>query len=194
MQVARFERALAHGAATPVSTRSCCTSPRPRRSALPESRLDLVRLGMAIYGLAVDGDLPPSSVGLRPAMELAATVASVKRVPAGAGSRYGYDYRTSRRRRSRSCRSATPTAFRGTRRARAGLDQRRAIRDRGPHRDGPVRRRRRRRPVRVGDRAVLFGDPRTGAPTASDWAAAAGTINYEIVTRIGPRVPRRYVP
>ena len=49
-------------------------------------------------------------------------------------------------------------------------------------------------PVRVGDRAVLFGDPRTGAPSAEDWAAAAGTIDYEIVTRIGPRVPRRYVP
>ncbi len=49
-------------------------------------------------------------------------------------------------------------------------------------------------PVKVGDRAVLFGDPATGAPTATDWADAAGTIDYEIVTRIGPRVPRRYVP
>jgi len=47
--------------------------------------------------------------------------------------------------------------------------------------------------VRVGDRAVLFGDPATGVPSAEDWAAAAGTINYEIVTRIGARVERTHV-
>jgi alanine racemase len=46
--------------------------------------------------------------------------------------------------------------------------------------------------VSIGDRAVLFGDPATGAPTAADWAAAAGTINYEIVTRIGGRVERTW--
>ncbi|HLS93156.1 MAG TPA: alanine racemase C-terminal domain-containing protein, partial [Microbacterium sp.] len=44
--------------------------------------------------------------------------------------------------------------------------------------------------VEVGDQAVLFGDPVTGAPSATDWADAAGTINYEIVTRIGARVTR----
>jgi tRNA threonylcarbamoyl adenosine modification protein YjeE len=40
---------------------------------------------------------------------------------------------------------------------------------------------------------VIFGDPALGVPSADDWARAAGTINYEIVTRIGPRVARRYV-
>ena len=45
-------------------------------------------------------------------------------------------------------------------------------------------------PVAVGDTAVLFGDPATGAPPVEAWAASADTINYEIVTRIGPRVPR----
>ena len=48
-------------------------------------------------------------------------------------------------------------------------------------------------PVRVGDRAVLFGDPLRGAPTATEWAEAADTINYEIVTRLGPRVTRTVV-
>ena len=48
-------------------------------------------------------------------------------------------------------------------------------------------------PVTVGDEVVLFGDPTLGAPAADEWADAAGTINYEIVTRIGPRVPRRQV-
>jgi len=38
-----------------------------------------------------------------------------------------------------------------------------------------------------GDEVVIFG---TGGPSADDWAVACGTIGYEIVTRIGPRVPR----
>jgi alanine racemase len=48
--------------------------------------------------------------------------------------------------------------------------------------------------VAAGDRAILFGDPATGVPSAEDWAEACGTINYEIVTRIGPRVTHVYVP
>jgi alanine racemase len=48
-------------------------------------------------------------------------------------------------------------------------------------------------PVVVGDEVLLFGPGSAGEPTADDWAAALGTINYEIVTRIGPRVPRLYV-
>jgi alanine racemase len=44
--------------------------------------------------------------------------------------------------------------------------------------------------VIAGDEVVLFGDGRGGEPTAADWAAACGTIDYEIVTRIGARVPR----
>jgi alanine racemase len=40
---------------------------------------------------------------------------------------------------------------------------------------------------------VLFGPGDDGAPTAQDWAEATGTISYEIVTRVGPRVPRVYV-
>ena len=41
--------------------------------------------------------------------------------------------------------------------------------------------------------STLFGDPTLGAPAVEEWADAAGTINYEIVTRIGPRVVRRLV-
>jgi alanine racemase len=48
-------------------------------------------------------------------------------------------------------------------------------------------------PIAVGDEAVLFGDPTLGVPPVEAWAESAGTINYEIVTRIGPRVPRREV-
>jgi alanine racemase len=47
--------------------------------------------------------------------------------------------------------------------------------------------------VAAGDPVVLFGSGHDGEPTAQDWAEAAETIHYEIVTRVGPRVPRRYV-
>ena len=47
--------------------------------------------------------------------------------------------------------------------------------------------------ARVGDEVVLFGDGLHGSPTAHDWAEACDTIGYEIVTRVGARVPRRYV-
>ena len=47
--------------------------------------------------------------------------------------------------------------------------------------------------VAVGDEVVLFGDGSAGEPTAQEWAEATGTIDYEIVTRIGARVPRVYV-
>ena len=46
--------------------------------------------------------------------------------------------------------------------------------------------------VAPGDPIVLFGSGRDGEPTARDWADAIDTIHYEIVTRIGPRVPRVY--
>jgi len=44
--------------------------------------------------------------------------------------------------------------------------------------------------VAEGDEVVLFGPGDDGEPTAQEWADATGTISYEIVTRIGPRVPR----
>ena len=64
---------------------------------------------------------------------------------------------------------------------RVCMDQ--VVIDLGPGADAPSE----------GDRVVLFGDAALGEPTAQDWAAAVGTISYEIVTRIGQRVPRRYV-
>ncbi len=45
----------------------------------------------------------------------------------------------------------------------------------------------------AGSDVVLFGPPVAGQSTAQDWAEACGTINYEIVTRIGGRMTRRYV-
>ena len=47
--------------------------------------------------------------------------------------------------------------------------------------------------AQAGDEVVLIGREADGEPTAQDWAAAIDTINYEIVARLGPRVPRRYL-
>jgi alanine racemase len=47
--------------------------------------------------------------------------------------------------------------------------------------------------ARPGDQVVLFGTGAAGEPTADDWARACGTIHYEIVTRMGGRLRRRYV-
>jgi alanine racemase len=173
---------------------------------VPESRFDLVRIGVGVYGLSPFEDASSAELGLRPAMELSAEIISVKRVPAGAGVSYGYAYRTSAEttlalvplgyadgipRHASSVAGKTGTADRPgapvsiNGRAyrvcgRVAMDQ--FVVDVGDDQ------------VRVGDRAILFGDPTTGVPSADDWADAADTINYEIVTRIGPRVTRVFVP
>jgi alanine racemase len=163
--------------------------------ALPEARLGCVRIGIGIYGLSPFGDRSSADLGLQPAMTLRAAVAAVRRVPAGHGVSYGYDYRTPRETTlalvplgyadgvPRNASGAGPVGIGGRRFTVAGriaMDQ--FVVDVGDH------------PVAVGDEAVLFGDPTLGVPAADEWADAASTINYEIVTRIGPRVPRRQVP
>lgn len=160
--------------------------------ALPESRFGCVRLGIAIYGLSPFADRTSADLGLRPAMTLRAAVAAVRRVPAGQGVSYGYAYRTTQATTlaliPAGYADGVPRAASGGGAVRIGgevfpvagriaMDQ--FVVDVGDH------------PVAVGEEAVLFGDPTLGAPPVEVWADAAGTINYEIVTRIGPRVPRR---
>lgn len=161
---------------------------------LPESRLGCVRIGIGIYGLSPFDDRTSADLGLRPAMTLRGAVAAVRRVPAGKGVSYGYDYRADRETTlalvplgyadgvPRQASGAGPVVIGGRRFTVAGriaMDQ--FVVDVGDA------------PVAVGDTAVLFGDPTLGTPSATDWAEAAGTINYEVVTRIGVRVPRRQV-
>ena len=161
---------------------------------LPESRLNCVRIGIGLYGLSPFAGRSSAELGLRPAMTLRGAVAAVRRVPAGQGVSYGYDYRTV----SSTTLALVPLGYAdGVPRAASG---------RGPVTIGRARLGVAGRiamdqfvvdagdaPVAVGDEVVLFGDPTLGVPSADDWADAAGTINYEIVTRIGPRVPRRQV-
>ncbi|WP_335934329.1 alanine racemase [Streptomyces sp. PTD5-9] len=164
----------------------------PATLTLPEAHFDLVRTGIAMYGLSPSPELgAPADFGLRPVMTLAASVALVKQAPAGHGISYGHLYTTGRETTlglvpvgyadgiPRHASGRGPVLVGGKRRRVAGrvaMDQ--FVVDL----DGDE--------VAVGDEAVLFGPGDRGEPTAEDWAQAADTIAYEIVTRIGARVPR----
>jgi alanine racemase len=158
----------------------------------PDSHYDLVRAGIAVYGLSpLPRDHPTA---LRPAMTARARVALTKRVPAGQGVSYGLTYVTQRETTlalvplgyadgvPRHASNVGPVRLGGRIRTVAGrvcMDQ--IVLDCGDD------------PVAAGDVATLFGDGADGGPTATDWAEAVGTINYEIVTRFGStRVPRVY--
>jgi alanine racemase len=161
---------------------------------LPAARYSMVRLGISIYGLSPFADSNAADLGLVPAMTLRAQVAAVRRVAAGAGVSYDYTWRApvdstlvlvplgyadgiprqaSGRARVRIGAGLHPVV------GRIAMDQ--LVVSVGDD------------AVAVGDDVVVFGDPATGAPSADEWARAAGTINYDIVTRIGRRVARRYL-
>ena len=159
---------------------------------LPAAHFDLVRPGIAIYGLS---PVPShGKFGLTPAMTLRASVALAKRVRPGEGVSYGHIYETTADTTvalvplgyadgvPRAAGNVGPVSINGRRFTVSGrvcMDQ--FVVDVGDA------------PVSAGDDAVLFGTGRDGAPTAQDWADAVGTIHYEIVTRVGPRVSRTYV-
>jgi alanine racemase len=158
---------------------------------LPEARYDLVRPGIAIYGLTPIPHL--GTFGLRPAMTLTARLALTKRVPEGSGVSYGHAYTTS----GETTLALVPAGYAdgvprhgsnvlevfvaGRRRRIAGrvcMDQF-VVDVADDH-------------VEAGDEVILFGPGDHGEPTAQEWADTLGTISYEIVTRIGSRVPRAY--
>jgi alanine racemase len=165
--------------------------------AHPEARYDLVRCGIAIYGIAPRPRMPEAD-GLRPAMSLKARVSYVKRVRAGEPISYGLHH---------VC--AEPTVV-----ATVPL----GYYDGVPRRLGMVGGEvliggRRRRilgavtmdqlmvdcgddnSVRVRDEVVLFGEQDAEVISAWDWAERLDTIAYEIVGGIAiNRVPRRYGP
>jgi alanine racemase len=189
-QIARFAAALevAAGAGVHPQVRHIANS--AATLTLPEAHFDLVRPGIAIYGLSpVPGDF-----GLVPAMSLRSHVALAKRLGAGEGVSYGHQYTTAAPTTvalvplgyadgvPRSGTNVGPVSIGGQRflvSGRVCMDQ--FIVDVGD------------RDVSAGDEVVLFGAGMAEEPTAQDWADAVGTIHYEIVTRVGARVPRVYL-
>jgi alanine racemase len=163
--------------------------------AHPSARHELVRCGIAVYGVAPSPALE-GSVDLRPAMSLRARVAQVKEVAAGDGISYGLRYRFERR----SVVATVPLGYAdgvpwwlgavggevligGRRRPIAGavtMDQ--ITVDCGDDAG-----------VAAGDEVVLLGSQGDEYIDAWEWAHRLGTIAYEVVCGVGPRVHRTYV-
>ncbi|GGU83949.1 alanine racemase [Streptomyces filipinensis] len=194
-QLDRFRQMLAYAEEQGVRPEVRHIANSPATLTLPETHFDLVRTGIAMYGISPSPELgTPADFGLRPAMTLSASLALVKHVPGGHGVSYGHHYVTPGETTlglvpvgyadgiPRHASGTGPVLVDGKWRTVAGrvaMDQ--FVVDLGG--DEPP----------VGAEAVLFGPGDRGEPTAEDWAQACGTIAYEIVTRIGTRVPRVYV-
>lgn len=200
-QAAEFARAVAltEAAGARLEVRHLANSAATLTS--PDLHWDLVRPGLAVYGLSPAPQLGgPGHWGLRPAMTLEASLATVKPVRAGSGVSYGHAYVVPqdtvlgvvplgygdgipRHASGTAERAGGPVLVGGRRLGVAGrvcMDQ--LVLDLGPGATDAA-----------GDTVVLWGDGRDGAPTAQDWADAAGTISYELLARLGARVPRTYV-
>lgn len=192
-QLARFAAVRAQLAAAGIEVP--CVHAANTAAALdhPDARLDLVRCGIGIYGLAPAPALA-DRIGLEPALSLRARVSHVKRVAAGEGISYGLRYRP----RVETTIATVPLGYAdglprrlgatggcvlvgGAPRPIAGsvtMDQ--ILVDCGDD------------PVAVGDEVVLLGRQGDAAIGAWDWAGLLDTISYEIVCGISTRVPRCY--
>ncbi|MFF4158252.1 alanine racemase [Streptomyces sp. NPDC001678] len=190
-----FKDAIAYAEAQGLTPEVRHIANSPATLTLPEAHFDLVRTGVAMYGISPSPELgTPEELGIRPVMTLSASLASVKRVPGGHGVSYGHLYTTPGETTlalvpvgyadgiPRAASGTGPVLVGGKWRTVAGrvaMDQ--FVVDLGGDSAAP------------GDEAVLFGPGDDGEPTAEDWARATGTIAYEVVTRISARVPRVYV-
>jgi alanine racemase len=162
----------------------------------PDLHHDLVRLGIIAYGVTPDSALgDETDLHVTPVMSMRARIALTKQVPAGQGVSYGLSWRSP----APTTLALIPVGYadgvprhgsnvglevliKGRRYPIVGrvcMDQ--VVVDVGPETD-----------VIAGDEAILFGDPATGAMTAHEWGVAAGTIGYDIVTRVGVRLPKQF--
>ncbi|POH57581.1 alanine racemase [Arthrobacter glacialis] len=203
-QLARFREAVAvaENAGADLEVRHIANT--PATLTRPDSHFDMVRVGLGIYGLSPFEGTTSAHLGLVPAMTLQTQIAHCKDVPAGQGVSYGLNYATTAETTLGLVplgyadgipRIATggPVRVNGTTYpvvGRIAMDQ--MVIDLGPQaREGFAQ-----EPVpgsALGSTAVLFGNGADGGPLVEEWAAAAGTINYEVVTRISQRVPRSYI-
>lgn len=169
------------------SCRHCCNSAAALR--FPEMQLDMVRLGIVLYG-AAPSDFLENTVSLQPAMTLKTIISQTKTVPADVAVGYGHTYRTD----CPSTLATLPIGYAdGLQRLAAGhfsvtvngrpapfvgricMDQ--CVIDVSDT------------PTAVGNAVTVFGK---NAASAADYAAACQTIAYESLCLIGKRVPRVY--
>ena len=178
----------------------------------PEAHYDMVRAGIGLYGLSPDPAVAASEeLGLIPALELRAPLTSVKVIEEGTPASYGGTWVAPTRRWiglvplgygdgilravSNKARVVVHTAsgpFNAPLIGRVCMDQ--FMVDLGPAEGSPgtPTARSGQALAAPGDIATLFGSGAGGEALADDWAQAAGTINYEIVTHLGAHIPRIY--
>ena len=193
-QIEKFNGAVEQARAAGLQFRLRHLTASDGSISYPQAHFEMVRIGVALYGLSPFVDHRGDEYGLRPAMTASSVVVQTKRVGAGEGVSYGYLHRTTAETTlalvpvgyaeglPRVLTGVPEVAING---ARFGINSRVAM-DQFVLDVGNAA-------VEIGDRVVLFGDPETGAPSVDELAAAAGTINYEIVTRMGGRFQRTYL-
>lgn len=162
---------------------------------LPDSHFDMVRPGIATYGLQPSSEWQRGDLDLRPALRWKTRIIHLKQVPAGFGVSYGTTYKTSKpttlatvavgyadglNRLLSSCGEMLVGGRRVPIVGRVCMDL--TLLDVGEVREASV-----------GDEVVILGHQGNETLTAEEMAATLDTINYEIVTGISGRVPRIYV-
>ena len=178
----------------------------------PEAHYDMVRAGIGLYGLSPDPAVATAEeLGLIPALELSAPLTSVKVIEEGTPASYGGTWVAPTRRwiglvplgYGDGIFRAASNKARVVVRAEAGLlnaplvgrvcmDQFMVDLGQAEGSPGTPTARSGQAPAAPGDTAILLGSGAFGEPLADDWAQAAGTINYEIVTNLGAHIPRIY--
>lgn len=178
----------------------------------PEAHYDMVRAGIGLYGLSPDPAVATSEqLGLIPALELSAPLTSVKVIEEGTPASYGGTWVAPTRRwiglvplgygdgilraASNRARVVVHTAsgpFNAPLIGRVCMDQFMVDLGHAEGSPGTPTARSGDAPAAPGDIAILFGSGADGEALADDWAQAAGTINYEIVTHLGAHIPRIY--
>jgi alanine racemase len=194
-QLANFNNAIADLVAVGVTPKLKHLANSAATLTNQSAAFDLVRTGIAMYGLTPDlENLGTSkSLGLLAAMQVRAKLHLVKKVPANSPVGYGATESTSRDTvlgvvamgyadGVPRVAKAAGVFFAGKRCpiiGRVSMDQ--FVVDLGPETT-----------AKAGDYVVIFNNGAAGEFTAEDWGVASGSINYEMTTRIGPRVPRIY--
>jgi alanine racemase len=194
-QLASFKNAITDLAGVGVNPQLKHLSNSAATLTNQSSAFDLVRTGIAMYGLTPDLEHlgTSESLGLVAAMEVRAKLHLVKKVPANSPVGYGATESTSRDTvlgvvamgyadGIPRVAKAAGVFFAGKRCliiGRVSMDQ--FVVDLGPETR-----------AKAGDYVVIFNNGTAGEFTAEDWGIASGSINYEMTTRIGPRVPRIY--
>ncbi|WP_231391929.1 alanine racemase [Arthrobacter sp. 35W] len=194
--VAGYERAVEQARAAGLDPQLRHVASSANVLARPEYHFDMVRVGLAMYGLAPADHLDPADFGLRPALSVRAPLVMVKKVPAGTGVSYEHQAITHETRylgliplgyadgipKGISGRGLVTVAGQRVRViGKVCMDQ--FMVDLGPDPRG----------IRPGEMAELFGDPAGGGASADEWGEAIGSHGDEIINRIAPRLPRTFL-